>query len=299
MIRRLLVLFSLILSGSAAADSGFYFLRTEKTPFTISAAQTSYLFRGTVQNAGLNPASVFSENTFEGTAGYSSPEEDENTVSVSASYKEDITLYGLAIDYMSVTGLEGREIPSDDPAYEFEARSLIASLTYARKFGTGLTAGITAKYLFEKVEYEDSYGFAGSLGIFSEDNLLEGLRMGLAVNNIGSMSELDSEKSDLPLDAVLGAGYGMNFADGFRFSLGNSIRYLISDKESENFTGIELGYQEKAFVRFGYRANNEGQPFSAGLGFAVSSISFDYSYTPFSEDEISDSHSLSIGYVIK
>lgn len=299
MIRRLSVLLTFILSGLASADSGFDFLRTEKTPFTISAAQTSYLFHGTVQNAGSNPASVFSENTFDGIAAYTSPEEDENTVSISASYTEDVTLYGLAIDYMSVTGLEGRELPSDDPAYEFEARSLIASFTYARKFGSGLTAGITAKYLFEKVEYEDSYGFAGSLGIFSEDNLLEGLRMGLAVNNIGSMSELDSEKSDLPLDVLFGAGYGMNFADDLRFSLGNSTRYLINDEETENFTGIELGYQNKAFVRFGYRANNEGQPFSAGLGFAVSSISFDYSYTPFSEDEISDIHAFSIGYAIK
>ncbi|GEM_PF-1806663 len=299
MIRRLSVLLTFILSGLAAADSGFYFLRTEKTPFTISAAQTSYLFHGTVQNAGLNPASAFSENTFEGIAAYTSPEEDENTVSISSSYTEDITLYGMAIDYMSVTGLEGREIPSDDPLYEFEARSLIASFTYGRKFGNGLTAGITAKYLFEKVEYEDSYGFAGSLGIFSEDNLIEGLRMGLAVNNIGIMSELDSEKSDLPLDAVFGAGYGMNFADDFRFSLGNSTRYLINDEETENFTGIELGYQNKAFVRFGYRAGNEGQPFSAGLGFAVSNINFDYSYTPFSEDEISDIHAFSIGYAVK
>ena len=299
MIRRLFVLFTFIITGSAAADSGFYFLRTEKTPFTISAAQTSYLFHGTVQNSGLNPASVFSENIFEGIAAYTSPEEDENTVSISASYKEDRTLYGLAIDYMSVTGLEGREIPSDDPAYEFGARNLIAAFTYARKFDSGLTAGITGKYLFEKIEYDDAYGFAGSIGIFRENNFTDGLNLGLAVNNIGSMSELDAEKADLPLDVVFGAGYGRTFAENFRVDLGSSTRYLINDEETESFTGIELGYQEMAFVRFGYRANNEGSPFSAGIGFSINNITFDYSYTPFTDDAVNDNHAVSVGYAIK
>ncbi len=296
---RIVSLLILFAAGIVSAESGFYFLRTEKTPSLISTAQTSYLFNGTIRNTEYNPASVLSGSMFEGSVSYSSPDEDESVIDFSTAYSENDVLYGMQLSYMSITGLEGREVPSDDPDYDFGARNMIVSFTYARKLGLGLTAGITGKYLFEKIEYDDASGLAGSVGIYRENNFTEGLNLGLAVNNFGSLSELDSESADLPLDVVLGAGYGITLTGDFRIGLGNSTRYLVNDEETENFTGMEIGYQKKAFVRFGYRANNEGSPFSAGIGFSINNITFDYSYTPFTDDAVNDNHAVSVGYCIK
>ncbi len=299
MFRRITVLLIFIIAGIVSAESGFYFLRTEKTPALISTAQTSYLFSGTVRNMEYNPASVLSGSVFEGSVSYSSPDEDESVIDFSTAYSENDVLYGMQLSYMSIKGLEGREVPSDDPAYDFGARNMIVSFTYARKFKSGFIAGITGKYLFEKIEYDDASGLAGSIGIYRENNFTDGLNLGLAVNNFGSLSKLDTESADLPIDVVFGAGYGIALAGDFRIDIGNSTRYLVSDEETENFSGMEIGYQNKAFVRFGYRANNEGSPFSAGIGFSINNITFDYSYTPFTDDAVNDNHAVSVGYCIK
>ncbi len=293
--RRMLILI-ITMSACSFADSGLSFLRTEKTPEIISTAQTSYLFSGTAANSGYNPGSVLGSQTFEGRVSYSSPEQDESVIDLSGSYSDQKTLYGFQISYMNISDLDGREVPSDEPAYKFDSRNLIASFTYARNIIYGINAGITGKYIFEKIEYDDASGFALSAGIFRENIFLDGLNVGLAVNNIGSMDKLDKESSDLPSDLLFGTGYRDYFADNFTLSAANSARYLLKDGSLENFTGLELAYQDMVFIRFGYRAHNDGMPFSTGLGFLLNNISFDYSYTPFSDDAISDAHAVSVGY---
>jgi hypothetical protein len=299
MIRRLIVLLSIAVTGTVSAGSGFYFLRTEKTPALISTAQTFYTFKTTIQNSDYNPASVFCEHIFESNLSYSSPDEDESVIDISTSYRDENVLYGLQISYMSITGLEGWEKPEDEPLYNFDSRSLIASFTYARKLFSGMSFGFTGKYLFEKIEFEDAYGFAVSAGLFRENNLVDGLSLGLALNNFGSMNKLENVETELPTDVLFGIGYSFAAWPDINIKLGNSSRFLINDDEFENFTGIELGYQEKFFVRSGYRQSNEGTPFSAGIGFTLNEFGFDYAYTPFSDESVNDSHSLSFSYNIK
>jgi hypothetical protein len=294
-----LIVLIISLSGLILAESGFYFLRTEMTAQEISTAQTSYMFSNSVENTGLNPASAIGEDRFTAAVSYRTLFEDAEASRFSISYKENDHQYGLVFSALNISGLEGREVPSEEPLYEFGSNNIIVSGSYVYRFDSGIKFGVSGKYLFEKIEYEDSYGFAGSAGIFRECKFVKNLNIGLSVNNIGTMSRLDEEKTELPSDVLFGLGYVYQTAFNMDLKIANSTRYLLNDEETENFTGIELSYLKRFFLRSGFRAMNEGMPFSTGIGIIVDKFSFDYSFTPFSDEEGDNSHSMTLGYALK
>jgi len=294
-----LIVLIISLNGLILAKSGFYFLRTEMTAKDVSTAQTSYLFSSSVGNAALNPASTMGIETVTAGISYKILFEDAEASMFSISYREDNHQYGFILSNLNITGLEAYEVPSDEPLYEFGSSNLIAAANYVYEFSSGINFGVSGKYLFEKIEYEDSYGFAGSAGIFRECKFVKNLNIGLSVNNIGTMSMLDEKKTELPSDVLFGLGYVYETSFNMEIKAGNSTRYLFNDEETENFTGIELSYLKRFFLRSGFRAMNEGMPFSAGIGIIADKFSFDYSFTPFSDEEGDSSHSMTLGYSFK
>ena len=189
---------------------------------------------------------------------------------------------------------EGRLVPSIDPLYEFDSRNFITDLIYGYEFSM-FKFGFGAKYIYEKIEFEDAGGFAFSTGIYKDNLVAENLDIGLSVNNLGAMSKMVNKSSDLPTDITLGLSYKLETEMGISTSIAISEKYLLNDEELESYSGLEVGYQNKIFARFGYRFNNEGIPFSTGLGFNFKNMSLNYSYSPFS-DEIGDSHGLGFTY---
>jgi hypothetical protein len=93
---------------------------------------------------------------------------------------------------MYIDEFEGREVPSIDPMYEFDSRNFITNVVYGYQFDM-LKIGITAKYIYEKIEFEDASGFAFSTGIYKDDFIAENLDFGLSLNNLGSMSKMNNE----------------------------------------------------------------------------------------------------------
>lgn len=283
-------------SVSAFAESGFFFLRTEMTAQEISTAQTSYLFSNSVENSGLNPASAIGDDILNAAVSYRILFEDAEASRFSISYREENHQYGLVFSSLNITGLEGREVPSEEPLYDFESNNIIVSGNYAYRFESGIKFGVSGKYLFEKIEYEDSYGFAGSAGLFRECLFVKNLNIAFAVNNFGFMSKLAEHETELPADLLFGAGYIYESSFNMDFKIANSVRYLFNDEETENYTGIEIAYLKRFFFRSGFRAMNEGMPYSAGIGIIVDKFTFDYAFTPFSDEEGDNSHAMTLSY---
>jgi hypothetical protein len=294
--KKFVLIFLAAVSVSAFAESGFFFLRTEMTAQEISTAQTSFLFSSSVENSGLNPASAIGEDILNAAVSYRIMFEDAEASRFSISYREENHQYGFVLSNLNISGLEAYEVPSDSPLYEFGSSNLTAAANYAYKFESGLRFGINGKYLFEKIEYEDSYGFAGSAGLFRECLFVKNLNIAVAVNNIGSMSKLAERETELPSDLLFGAGYIYESSFNMDFKIANSIRYLFNDEEIENYTGIEIAYLKRFFFRSGFRAMNEGMPYSAGIGIIVDKFTFDYAFTPFSDEEGDNSHAMTLSY---
>ncbi|HQO08987.1 MAG TPA: hypothetical protein PLK90_00990 [Clostridiales bacterium] len=289
----------IILINFLNAGSGFYFLRTEMPAKEIASAQTSYLFSQSAENSQINPGSAYGNEIFTAGVSYRTLFDDAEAGIFSVSYRDGNRQYGLIVSSLNISGLEGRDIPSESPLYEFGSNNIIVNGNFAFESGYGFKLGISAKYLFEKIEYEDSYGYAFSAGVFRENNFIEGLNLGLAVNNIGKMNELNTESSKLPSDAVFGIGYIYRTTFNIDLKAGNSVRFLFEDLDMENYIGLEIAYLDRFFFRSGLRAMNEGMPFSAGIGLVVDKFTFDYAYTPFSDVEGDDSHCISLKYCLK
>ena len=198
---------------------------------------------------------------------------------------------------MYIDEFEGREVPSIEPQYEFDSRNFTTDLVYAYNFSM-FKIGLSARYIYEKIEFEDAAGFAVSTGMYIDDLFVNSFDFALSLNNLGAMSEMINESSDLPTDMTLGLSYRFDAKMGITTCIAVSEKYLIKNEELESFSGLEINYNSKIFARFGYRFNNEGMPFSLGLGFDFNSMSLNYSYSPFS-DEIGDSHGLGITYLFK
>ncbi|RLD54631.1 MAG: hypothetical protein DRJ01_17785, partial [Bacteroidetes bacterium] len=234
-----------------------------------------------------------SENIRAGVS-YRKFQNDGQIGSFSISHKANNHVFGLNLSYMYVDEFEGRDVPSIDPQYKFDSRNFITDFVYGYDFKI-LKFGFGAKYIYEKIEFEDAGGFAFSTGLYMDNLLTDDLDFAFSLNNLGSMSKMINESSDLPADITLGLSYKFNTEMGISTSVAISEKYLLNDKELESYSGLEVGYQNKIFARFGYRFNNEGIPFSLGLGFNFKNMSLNYSYSPFS-DEIGDSHGLGFTY---
>ena len=279
------------------ADSGVFFLRTEITPANISTAQTYYMLGKELRNADYNPASVFHNENIKTYLTYRKFQDEGQIGSFGISKRMEKHILGLKVSYLYMGDFEGRTIPTIEPQYVFNSRNFITDLVYGYEFSI-FKFGFAAKYIYEKIEFEDAGGFAFSTGLYKDDLIAENLDLGLSLNNLGSMSKMINESTDLPTDITLGLSYKLDTEMGISTSIAISEKYLLNDEELESYSGLEVGYQNKVFARFGYRFNNEGMPFSLGLGFNFKNMSLNYSYSPFS-DEIGDSHGLGFTYTFE
>ena len=289
----------LLMTSIAAllADSGVFFLRTEVSPLNISTAQTYYMIGNSSENIDYNPASIFHSENIKTHISYRKFQDEGQIGDLGVSKKIEKHIVGVKFSYLYVDEFEGREVPSIDPLYEFDSRNFITNIIYGYQFNM-FKFGIAAKYIYEKIEFEDASGFAFSTGVYKDDLVVKDLDLGLSVNNLGAMSKMNNESADLPADATIGLSYKINTEVGISTSIAVSEKYLLNDEELEFYSGVEIDYDNKIFARFGYRFNNEGMPFSLGLGFDFKNMSLNYSYSPFS-DEIGDSHGFGLNYSFK
>ena len=276
------------------ADSGVFFLRTEITPVNISTAQTYYMMGKVIGNADYNPASIFHSENIRTYLTYRKFQDEGQIGSFGISKRMEKHILGLKISYLYMDDFEGRTIPTIEPQYSFNSRNFITDLVYGYDFNM-FKFGLAVKYIYEKIEFEDAGGYAFSTGLYKDDAMVKNLDLGLSLNSLGTMSKMISKSYDLPTDIKFGLSYKIETEMGITTSIAISEKYLLNDKELESYSGIEVGYSERIFARFGYRFNNEGIPFSLGLGFNFKNMSLDYSYSPFS-DEIGDSHGFGFSY---
>ena len=155
------------------------------------------------------------------------------------------------------------------------------------------SAGITGKFLYEKILVDDASGFAFDLGAQYKSPVPH-LAIGAVLANIGSMSALRTESTTLPTLLRVGAAY-----DGALESI--SSDFILASDMSVNFPasqtlvsfGGELEFQDAVAVRSGYVVGSEGRGFSAGVGIKHGIIGFDYAYAPLTS-ELGTTHTFSL-----
>lgn len=188
---------------------------------------------------------------------------------------------GLSAYLNQVDGIERRTRPSDQPIGTVEANDLALGLSYARRFSSKLNAGVTFKYLYEKISLESANGYAFDFG-FSFRPGTAPMYLALVIQNLGSMSELLNDSVSLPSTVRLGASYLIGLGHSDLLLAGDLVK--ISDLDMRANFGTELKFKKHFALRLGYQTGNEVHGLSAGFGLLLKSVHLDYGYTPFSSD---------------
>ena len=280
----------------ANANSGFALLKMDVVPRSAALAGCEYLSSTSLHPLNYNPAALYSKNLTVFTAGYSKFLEDGQTGFIGVGKDTGYGSAGLEISWINLDNLDGREVPSEEAQYQFNAGFIDIAAGYAYPITENIHLGIAGKYLTEKIEFETADGYALSGGI-KISHLLPNLTLAVAGNNFGAMGELNICATPLPSSLETGAGYDYTIAD---FKATAAIRdiYLTEDKENLVNCGLELSYANRIFMRGGYRFNNEGLPFSAGLGINYNGLCFDYAFSSFADD-FGQIHSFALSYSLR
>lgn len=230
------------------------------------------------------------------------------------NYLEGISLnnlaYGQKIKNYGVVGLfiealtTGEIGKTDIDAYgnlveqgdSFKAGSLIVGLGYSWQVGKKQGLGATIKGISSSIDTETARGYALDLGWIYD--LRENMRLGAAIQNLGTKLKYVGEGDKLPLRIKLGIGHRLIQSPLNKLILGLDVISETGEGRYHLNSGLEYSFREIASVRVGYntdRVSSLGSKagFSLGAGLKFSQYSIDYGFVPYGD--LGDSHRLSLG----
>ncbi len=207
---------------------------------------------------------------------------DTYSANVSAHFKNKASSYGVALHWLSVRDIPFRTSPTSEPVGYFNSQNAALSFAYAKSLSKKLDMGITAKLLYEKLFVDDATGYGVDLSCAY--TLTSEINLGLALQNVGSMSELSQESSSLPTLLRSGISYALSI-ESLNSHLINEINLVtVFSEQTSVHVGHEFAYNQLFFARFGYVFGNDARSISTGFGIHHNHISFDYAFIPFSND---------------
>lgn len=189
--------------------------------------------------------------------------------------------WGVNLISAGVGEIESRTQPSAQPLGTFGAHNLALGFSYGSSLGGNLSLGFTAKWLYEKIFTYEATGAAVDFGTQMRVDAL-GLRIGAAVQNLGSMGRLREESTKLPLTLRAGIALPVRMGDN-RLLLATDL-VKIADAESHANLGAEWRFADRYSLRLGYQTGFDARGVQGGAGWRVGRFQLDYGFVPFSED---------------
>lgn len=215
-------------------------------------------------------------------------------------------VFGLGLNYFYTPDeLERRSgLYESDPANPispvegyFGAYDIALSASYAWRTSAGVNAGATLKFIRQSIDEESGMTAALDLGAVKRVRLWgEEYSAGISLRNLGPGIKLVSRSYALPLS--LRAGLSR------RLPGTGALAALDIEVPVDNYpsaiVGAEYPVAGGLTLRSGYRYRLHGNElgawsgFSAGAGFRLEKVSFDYAYSP--AGELGDSHRFSVDF---
>lgn len=285
-----------------AQESGLAFLRIGVNAEAAAMGDAQVALSRGAFSTYWNPAGLSAAGSNSLGASYHSWVGDSKTYAAAARFRSgEKGGFGLFVTAMGNSGLEARTSPGE-PQGTFDVQFVSTGASYGRKFGP-VRAGITAKYLNERIFTSTASGYAFDFGLQAE--LLKGdLRLGLAYQNAGEMSVLEADATRLP--RMLRAGVGVfplrissasDDAALLETVATGEIVYNFTEEETQIHVGIDAEVLEVIHLRAGYISNDQLRQLTFGTGFGYEGLRFDYAFLPFEEGFGGAGHILTLIYL--
>jgi len=182
--------------------------------------------------------------------------------------------------------------PSIRPDGTFTPYDLALSAGYGTDILPNLSLGISAKLIYEKIDFESATGWAVDFGVFHR-SAIEGLTLGASILNLGPQAKFVEEKFYPPFQFRVGVSYRYDDERIRGSILVASDAVFPNDSDAKLHLGAEYGYRDFLFIRLGYKSNYYVQGATLGVGVVYDRLRFDYAYMPM-QLELGNVHRFSI-----
>jgi hypothetical protein len=205
----------------------------------------------------------------------------------------DPVALGFSVNTTTISDIELRTRPGPAEG-TFTSRYLAVGVSGAYRVSGVLSAGVTARLLYEKILVDDASGFGVDLGL-QYATPLEGLEVGMALANIGAMGNLRNESSRLPALMRAGGAFTLPVPSLHgEFLLAADGLFIFPESRALLNAGAELIVEGIFLARAGYQAGSEGRGLSLGGGIRHGILSLDYAFSRLN-GELGSGHTISLG----
>ncbi len=219
---------------------------------------------------------------------------------------DDLGSFGVSMTVLSMDKMEiTTELLPEGTGQFFDAQDVMIGVSYARKMTEDFSAGITAKYVGQRIWNETASGIAFDVGTqykigfrdltiamsmtnFGSDLRYDGLDLNRKydentqqANNRLSPARLEADDYPLPLHFQVGLSMTALSTDQFNVLLAADVTHPNDNDERVN-VGTEIRVFDQFFLRGGYRFGYDTETATFGAGVSVplgdTRLSFDYAY---------------------
>jgi hypothetical protein len=199
--------------------------------------------------------------------------------------------FGVAFSYYTAGDIDLIDLDGNEWTVKAEQDCLIVA-GFASEFLERCPMGTNLKVIFSRlVETRTATAFAIDFGTLYHPPL-EGLRIGLAIQNLGTKLKFIEEGDPLPLTIRLGSAYGRSFGNQ-QIMLSVDFPYLIYEQEINPAVGFEYNWRKMIQGRIGYKFSSDDIGLTFGLGFTYQKYIIDYAFVL--ADKLENLHRISLG----
>ncbi|MBI5729614.1 MAG: PorV/PorQ family protein [Ignavibacteriales bacterium] len=292
-----LFLLSTALIAQSAGESGLTFLKFGFGARNVAMSDLGVVSAIDLSALNYNPSLIALNNKTQLSFTHNSLFQDLNSEMFGASFSAFGLPIAVGINTTTIANIEVRSKPGDVESI-FSAHYFAGSISTAYEIINNFYAGATIKYLYESFFSDDANGLGFDFGI-SYKGLMNGLSLGAAFRNIGSMNELRSQSTKLPTDLRIGAAYNYSITNSrFDFTLLTGFQKYLEQTDSHLHIGGEVVYDKIFALRVGFASGYDSKSISAGFGVKWKGINLDYAFVPFKYG-LGDSHIISFIYTFE
>ncbi len=202
----------------------------------------------------------------------------------------DNDAYALSVISLRTDEMKIRTVLRPEGTGEtFHVGEYAFGLHYAHNFTEDLKIGFTFRYLrMNQVSDRFSEGsWSADMGIQYDtglEGLLEGLKIGMVVDNFGPEIKFVNESYGLPLKYVIGFSKPININSYNNLLVAFNWVKSIDEKQKAHL-GIEYSFIDFIYLRSGYKFESDSESWSGGFGVMQklydANFKLDYSYSDF------------------
>lgn len=241
---------------------------------------------------------------------------------------EDIGTFGVSATILSMGEQEITGVDQDQQngtGQFYSASSYAFQVSFARYLTTQFAFGASVKYVGEEIYREKSAGVAFDFGTMLHTGWRT-LRIGMNISNMGPELKFDGPDLDvaydpdqnqnpnndnfnsrlkvegysLPLTFRVGLAYDVQFGPESNLLLAAEAKHP-NDHEQQGALGAEYSWDEKYFLRSGYKFNYDEEAFSFGGGLKTgltenTRLTLDYAWVDFGRLESVHKFSASVSF---